>query len=68
MSEIKGQLLGVLLVVSIFGAIGFTLYTAFQGAATKVSQSFEKFDPTKNPAGVDVISTNSGSELGSLTF
>lgn len=29
MSEIKGQLLGVVLVVAIFGAIGGLLYAAF---------------------------------------
>lgn len=67
MSEIKGQLLGVLLVVAIFGAIGFTLYTAFQGAATKVSESFNKFDPTQDPAS-KVTQVNTVSELGSLTF
>ncbi len=49
MSEIKGQLLGVLLVVSIFGAIGFTLYSAFKGAADKVTESFNDFDPSVNP-------------------
>lgn len=67
MSEIKGQLLGVLLVVAIFGAIGFTLYTAFQGAATKVSESFNKFDPTQDPAS-QVTQVSTVSELGSLTF
>ena len=67
MSEIKGQLLGVLLVVAIFGAIGFTLYTAFQGAATKVSESFNKFDPTQDPTS-QVTQVSTVSELGSLTF
>lgn len=68
MSEIKGQLLGVLLVVAIFGAIGFTLYSAFKGAADKVTDSFNKFDPTKNPAGVNVIGADATTEIGSLTF
>lgn len=68
MSEIKGQLLGVLLVVAIFGAIGFTLYSAFQGAATKVTESFEKFDPTQNPAAKASVNTGLSSELGNLTF
>ncbi len=64
MSEIKGQLLGVLLVVSIFGAIGFTLYSAFKGAADKVTESFNDFDPSVNP---ELISAASAMN-GDLTF
>lgn len=37
MSEIKGQLLGIVLVVAIFGAIGAVLYTAFKTSATEVA-------------------------------
>jgi hypothetical protein len=37
MSEIKGQLLGIVLVVTIFGAISGILYTAFQTSAQDVA-------------------------------
>ncbi|MCI5453011.1 MAG: hypothetical protein PUI76_01675 [Mollicutes bacterium] len=38
MSEIKGQLLGMLLVLAVFGAIGGTL----MGVFTKTSETIEK--------------------------
>ena len=67
MSEIKGQLLGVLLVVAIFGAIGFTLYSAFTSAASKVAGSFDKFDPTQEPSKAST-QVSTATEIGSLTF
>lgn len=42
MSEIKGQLLGVVLVVAIFGAIGGLLYAAFQNAAKSTASKIEE--------------------------
>lgn len=38
MSEIKGQLLGIVLVVTIFGAVAGVLLTAFKTAATKTAE------------------------------
>ena len=37
MSEIKGQILGVVLVLAIFGAIGTVLVTAFKNNATSIA-------------------------------
>ena len=34
MSEIKGQILGVILVLAVFGVVGTTLYTAFKTASS----------------------------------
>ena len=45
MSEIKGQLLGIILVVTIFGAVAGVLLTAFTTAAnntsTKIANDWE---------------------------
>ncbi len=41
MSEIKGQLLGMLIVLGIFTAIGGTLVTAFQKEAQQITSSLE---------------------------
>ncbi len=38
MSEIKGQILGVVLVLSIFGAIGTVLVTAFKTNAENIAK------------------------------
>jgi len=52
MSEIKGQLLGIVLVVAVFGVVGTVLVTAFQSAAKKVSQKIEDVtDPTPASSG-----------------
>ena len=50
MSEIKGQLLGIILVLAIFGAVAGLLMTAFQQTATDVSSKMN----------VDTIETNAG--------
>ena len=42
MSEIKGQLLGIVLVVAVFGAIGTILVTAFTNSANNIQQAIEK--------------------------
>ena len=39
MSEIKGQILGVILVLAVFGVVGTTLYTAFKTASNDVATS-----------------------------
>lgn len=41
MSEIKGQLLGMLLVITIFGAIAAVLFTSFKKAADNVASEVE---------------------------
>ena len=56
MSEIKGQILGVVLVLAIFGAIGTVLVNSFKTSATNVTQKMnsadtEIIDANKNPAG-----------------
>lgn len=38
MSEIKGQLLGIVLVVAIFGAVASALLTAFKTAAANTAE------------------------------
>ena len=38
MSEIKGQLLGIILVLVVFGAISVTMATVFKNTGTKISQ------------------------------
>ncbi len=38
MSEIKGQILGVVLVLAIFGVVGTTLYGAFASAGNQVAE------------------------------
>ena len=41
MSEIKGQLLGIILVLTIFGVVGAALKTAFTNMKDKVVESVE---------------------------
>lgn len=42
MSEIKGQLLGVLLVISIFGIVAAAMTSAFRNASGSVGNKIEK--------------------------
>ncbi len=44
MSEIKGQLLGIVLVVAVFGAVGGMLLYAFQASAKNVATSVSEID------------------------
>ena len=57
MSEIKGQLLGILLVVAIGAAVGGVLFTAFKTNATNVSNKITS-DPTYSAATVAVIANS----------
>lgn len=41
MSELKGQLLGMLMVLSIFAAIGSVLYVAFKKTASNISTQMD---------------------------
>ena len=64
MSEIKGQLLGIVLVVTIFGAVAGVLLTAFKTAAANTAEQI-----TTEPSISEVSETKnvvSASEL--LTF
>ena len=42
MSEIKGQLLGIVLVVAVFGVVGGVLVTAFKASANNIATSVKK--------------------------
>ncbi len=53
MSEIKGQLLGILLVVAIGASVGGVLYTAFQTSATSVSNKITS-DPAYSHAAITI--------------
>jgi type II secretory pathway pseudopilin PulG len=44
MSEIKGQLLGIVLVLAVFGVISGVLISAFQNSANKIKDEIEKID------------------------
>lgn len=41
MSEIKGQLLGIVLVVAVFGVVGTALVTAFKSSAGKIANKVD---------------------------
>lgn len=57
MSEIKGQILGIVLVLAIFGAVATIMITLFSNTAsdleTKVSNNIESVLLAKNNAVVD---------------
>ncbi len=56
MSEIKGQLLGIVLVLAIFGAVSGALYSAFKTSADNVAVKVSA--DTKVPANSKAISNN----------
>lgn len=56
MSELKGQILGIVLVISIFGAIAGSLVTLFTGTITKIQGK------------VDAEISKKPSHYGNLTF
>lgn len=59
MSEIKGQLLGIVLVVAVFGAVGSILVTAFQKAATDLGTTIsENTEPKANTPGTQSVDNN----------
>lgn len=66
MSEIKGQLLGIVLVVAVFGVVGGVLVTAFSKSAKNIGAKIETdTQPVDSSASVD-NSIISNSDL--LTF
>ena len=61
MSEIKGQILGVVLVLAIFGAIGASLLSAFKTSASNVTSKI-----TDEEKLLESTSDNSNVNPGSL--
>lgn len=63
MSEIKGQLLGIVLVVTIFGAVAGVLLTAFKTAAANTAEqittepSISEVSEAKNVVSVSELLT-----------
>lgn len=49
MSEIKGQILGVVLVLAIFGAIGTVLVTAFKNNANSIASKIGNVEGGTDP-------------------
>lgn len=47
MSEIKGQILGIILVLTIFVAVGATLSTSFKNTANTVSSEIDEIAVVK---------------------
>lgn len=64
MSEIKGQLLGIVLVVTIFGAVAGVLLSAFNTAAANTADQISEVPVIEEPTAVGVL-TN---DLGNLVF
>ena len=64
MSEIKGQLLGIVLVVTIFGAVAGVLLSAFNTAAQNTADKISEVPAIEEPTAVGVL-TN---DLGNLVF
>lgn len=65
MSEIKGQLLGIVLVVAIFGAVAGVLLSAFKTAAANTAEQITT-EPTISEEVLEAKNVVSSSEL--LTF
>jgi len=67
MSEIKGQLLGIVLVVTIFGAVSTALVAAFNSATKTVTQAVEDYS-IKDPLPPETEDNNSFYLKELLTF
>ena len=57
MSEIKGQLLGIVLVVTIFGAVAGVLLSAFKTAASNTAEKISS-EPQITEASAKVVSNS----------
>ena len=57
MSEIKGQLLGIVLVVTIFGAVAGVLLSAFNTAASNTAEKISS-EPEISEAAAKVVSNS----------
>ena len=59
MSEIKGQLLGIVLVVAVFGVVGGVLVTAFSKSAETIGSKIETdTEPTAASADNLIVSND----------
>lgn len=65
MSEIKGQLLGIVLVIAVFAVVGAALVTAFSNATKKVATEIEKEPTGLTPTQVSTLADDG---LKLLTF
>lgn len=63
MSEIKGQLLGIVLVLAVFGAVSTALLAAFKTATDNVSQKVS--EETTITTEANLLNSN---EVGDLLF
>ena len=72
MSEIKGQLLGIVLVVAVFGVVGGVLVTAFTKSANNIQKAIEKDTDENGKVTVPTTGTSVDSSIISsdnlLTF
>lgn len=67
MSEIKGQILGIVLVLAIFGAVAGIMVTLFTNTAGSLEDKVnENISAVVNPQ--DQSTTTSVAKLGSLTY
>ena len=46
MSEVKGQILGIVLVISLFGLVAFALTQAFTAYTAKIDQAVTEYAPS----------------------
>jgi len=60
MGELKGQLLSILLVLVVFGAIAFAIYEAYTNTSNKVVE--------KSNSELTTITTSSGKQPNLLSF
>lgn len=69
MSEIKGQLLGIVLVVAIFGVVGGVLVSAFHEAADDLSDKITTTEePTSTYTPTNVLDNQITSNYELLSF
>lgn len=60
MSEIKGQLLGIILTISIFGIVAAAMATSFTNASKKIGEQVENVATTEVAAAQERFDNNKG--------
>jgi hypothetical protein len=71
MSEIKGQLLGIVLVVAVFGVVGGVLVTAFTKSANSIASKITEdtvVKETEKEAGTSIVVSSIITDDNLLTF
>lgn len=59
MSEVKGQLLGIIMTIAIFGIVFAAMVVAFTSASSSISQKVQDAATTQVPAGaVNMVNPN----------